>query len=141
MSERYHSDFGPITLDALIKELENRQFDDDGKPRAVCFDFGCLKPCPVDSYRGYYDHLAMGWETWEDIRKRDPYCDGMTVTDIVENLKSAVGKSFVGYKGGEFTMSDDTPVWVDNHGEATGTGIVGVRSDGWLVVLLTDRFS
>lgn len=135
------SAYGPVTLGTLIKALQHRQLDDDGKPRSIRFDFGGLLPRAVDSYRGYYDHLAMGWETWEDVQKRKPpYSDGPTAVSILANLKNAVGETFTGYKGGEYRMDEDTPVWVANNGEAPGSGIVDVHSDGWQVVLLTDYF-
>lgn len=52
-------------------------------------------------------------------------------------LRSAVGAAFEGYKGGVFTMSRHTPVWVANYGNAGNTAVVGVRDLGYLVIIET----
>lgn len=56
------------------------------------------------SYRGYYDELAF--EPAEDV----------SVAEMLETAKSAVGKIFQGYKGGEYTMDLDTLVHVAYYG-------------------------
>lgn len=48
-----------------------------------------------------------------------------------------IGKTFTGYKGGDFEMSRRTPVWVANYGNAGNTGIVGIHDDGYSVIILT----
>lgn len=48
--------------------------------------------------------------------------------------------TFTGYKGGEFTMSGETPVYVANPDEAGGTAVVDVRDDGRRIVLITESF-
>ena len=53
------------------------------------------------SYRGYYEELAFVPES--------DYC---TAGELLELAKSCVGKTYYGWKGGEFKMSLLTPVWV-----------------------------
>src|SRR5687768_754993 len=110
-----------MTLGALIDALKSH----DPSKRAY-FDFVHFQPEGVHSYRGYYDHLAIGYGR-----------DGRTVGQLLELCEGAVGKTFEGYKGGDYTMTRDTPVWVANHNESGGTAIVRVRDEGWRVLLET----
>lgn len=58
------------------------------------------------SYRGYYSDLAF-----------DPINENRTAGDLLAQCKDAVGRKFEGWKGGEFLMSKDTPLWVAKEGE------------------------
>ena len=101
----------------------------DGSEKEVRFDFGYFKPTNLDSWRGSYDELALGYsETEKDIK----------VSELIKTLKEAIGKTFTGYKGGDFVMGKNTPVWVSNYGESPSTGIIGVKDLDWLVILQTD---
>lgn len=57
------------------------------------------------SYRGYYSDLAF--EQGEGTRP---------AADLLAECKSAMGKVFCGYKGGDFVMGALTPVWVAYYG-------------------------
>lgn len=96
----------------------------------VEYDFCYLSPTKLDSYRGYYDHLALGWS------EPNPW---PSVQQVLDELKSAVGKTFHGWKGGEYTMDESTPVWVANPGQTGSTGIVGVELQYGSVILITKR--
>lgn len=65
------------------------------------------------SYRGYYDELAF--EPVEDT----------TVGEMLEAAKSALGKTFEGYKGGDYVMGEYTTVWLAWYG-STGEGLGAV---------------
>jgi hypothetical protein len=62
-------------------------------------------PGSLDSYRGYYEQLAIEPEMGGDGKK-------VTVEEFLKRLEEAVGATFTGYKGGEFTMDRDTPIWI-----------------------------
>lgn len=111
-----------ITLGELISELEKRP-----QEQSICYDFGGLLPSYVSSWRGVYAHLALGWEDYYQRQRRKPKSERPSVAEILADLKSAVGQTFEGWKGGEFEMGLRTPVWCDNCGTATSTGIVGVH--------------
>lgn len=51
---------------------------------------------------------------------------------------NAIDHDFEGYKGGFYTMTADTPVWVANYGEATGVAVVDVLDLGHAVILQTE---
>jgi|TARA_B110000977_G_C10598521_1_gene307236 hypothetical protein len=77
----------------------------------------------AESYRGYYTDLAFV-----------PLDVPRTVKEALEEAEEANGETFTGYKGGDFTMSRRTPVWLSRHG-SLGTMIMGITDEG---VLLTE---
>lgn len=56
------------------------------------------------SYRGSYDELAF-----EPVKNT-------TVGEMLVHARSALGKTFEGYKGGDYTMSEYTPCWIAEYG-------------------------
>lgn len=70
------------------------------------------------SYRGYYCDLAF-----------EPEPGKRPVAEILEVCRSAMGRVFVGYKGGEYVMGAKTPLWLAPYG-SSGVEIMGIRSDG-----------
>lgn len=80
----------------------------------------------VHSYRGYYDELAI-----------EPG-GVVTVAKARVMLEDAVGSTFQGYKGGDYTMTGDTPVWSAPYG-SVGVPVIGitVTKDG--VTVATGR--
>ncbi len=61
-----------------------------------------------DSYRGYYDQLAF------------PLQPNVTVGEMIASAELAIGTTYQGYKGGDFTMDKDTYVHVAGYG-STGS--------------------
>jgi hypothetical protein len=116
-----------LSLGGLIAILERR---DQNEP--VVFDFCGMLPTHLESYRGYYADLALGHAPGGGMRSSGP-----TVSDLLRTMQGAVGKTFTGYKGGEYRMDPGTRLWVDNPGDASGTALVGVADDDITTVLLT----
>lgn len=116
--------YGPISLGSLIDKLAKCDPE-----REVMFDWCGMGPTTFDSYRGYYDHLAVGYE--------DNHC--IRAGELLELAKAACGETYTGWKGGDYRMDRDTPVWVANPGHCYGTAIVDVDSDGWRVTLVTKQ--
>ena len=94
---------GQMTLGTFIAELEKLPRDN-----RVHFDILALTPTDLDSYRGYYDHLALGY-------KDD---GGTTIGDVLDDAKAAMGRTFTGYKGGDYVLAEHTPLWVANYGHS-----------------------
>jgi len=127
-----------LTLKELIEAVTNcGLMQEDGTPKRVCFDFCTAIPVSFDSWRGSYDLLALNYK----MTGRDDYKDPkeMLATDFIQMCKNTIGARFTGYKGGEYTMHDYTPVWVDNYGSYTETGLVGVHSDNYCIYLKTAK--
>ena len=78
----------------------------------------------AESYRGYYMDLAFV-----------PLGKPRTVKEALKEALLAHGKTFEGYKGGEFTMEGDTPVWYSHYGSC-GPAIIGITDEG---VILTQE--
>jgi hypothetical protein len=89
-----------MTLSELIERLEKMPQD-----KVVPFGFG-----DPHSYRGYYDQLAFAPR--ESVR----------VADMLADAKSAMGKTFEGYKGGDYEMGPYTEVNIAHYGSC-GDGI------------------
>ncbi len=105
----------------------------------VRFDFEYAIPTGLSSWRGSYNELAIefdfvGYEHFGEERPKD-----MTLVGFIDLLKSAMGKEFTGWKGGEFVMHENTPLWVANPGNSGETGIIGVLNNEYEIILITDR--
>ena len=96
----------------------------------VSYDFGGFVPTGIDSYRGYYNHLSVGYVEYSQDKE-------VTVTHLLEWCREVNGKTLTGYKGGDFKMDDNTPLWAANYGESHGTAIVGIRDLGYHIKILT----
>jgi hypothetical protein len=119
------ADKGIITLGEIIDKLSTESPSSPVKVQwgGVLTDFGDLM-----SYRGYYSDLAI-----------DAGDSERTVDQVLSALRSANGKTFYGYKGGDFTMGRGTLVWVSSYGECTGVGVTGVEFiDGVVVITSAD---
>jgi len=121
-----------LTLGKLIERIE--AIEDRSKP--VVFD-EVYHPSDIDSWRGSYCELALTYETGEGK---------LSTADFIALLKRTVGATLYGYKGGEFLMIEDTPVWVANYGESHGfknegdiwlQAVVGVSEDERHVIIET----
>ncbi len=95
----------------------------------VQFDFCYTVPTTVNSYRGFYNHLAIGWES---ARSHWPLA-----SDLANELRSAIGKTFEGYKGGDYYMDEQTPLWVANWGDTGSTAIDRIEVNGSSVIIHT----
>jgi hypothetical protein len=87
----------------------------------------------IGSWRGSYSELSIGYDA----------CVSNTSTkDFLLECKKAVGKVFIGYKGGNFRMGKKTPVWIDNYGHCifldgnNFRGVIDVRDEGKRTVIV-----
>lgn len=115
------ADAGQITLGELVARLEAAD-----QSAEIQFVDGS-HPGQLGSYRGYYRLVAI--ERGEN----------KTVAAFLKDVQEAIGGTFTGYKGGEYTMSRMTPVWVSEYGEASGQGLVGVETVDSIVILKVAR--
>ncbi len=65
-----------------------------------------------DSYRGYYSEVAF-----------EPVGNA-SFGDMLAHAKSALGATFTGYKGGEYTMHTHTDCWISMYGR-TSDNMIG----------------
>ena len=103
-----------ITLGVLIELLQRAPQED-----YLFFDFSHLIPCGLNSYRGYYDDCAIGFKE-----------EGLAlVCDFTDYLLSKIGTTMTGYKGGDYKITKDRPLWAANYGYTGSTIITGVDVD------------
>ncbi len=125
---------GQMTLGRLIQALEKlmdkqkKIKEKYGHEAYIIFDFCGFYPTGIDSWRGHYSELAL--EYYSNDSKTH-------LTEFLQMLKDAVGKTFQGYKGGDFVMDEDTPIWVDNYGESHNTAVVGILDNDFEIIILT----
>lgn len=116
-----------LTLGGLIDLI--RPLVKKGKEEPeVIYDFGNFFPTSIDSWRGVYAELALNYK--EDGKR-------MHIGEFLEMLEDADGETFTGYKGGNYTMGLDTPLWVANPGQSGSTAIVGVIDKDYYIVIET----
>lgn len=90
----------------------------------IKFDDGS-NPGEFDSYRGYYSDLSI-----------QPQSQSVTSDELLASASAALGETFTGYKGGDFTMHKDTPLWKAAYG-CCGPAIVDGKMIGDTFVLIT----
>lgn len=103
------------TLGQIIGELEKIP-----QGARIQFSDGRL-PTYLESWRGVYAELSLvpyNGDKWSKPLN--------TVGEVLKECKNAVGRTFQGYKGGDYTMRMSTPVWVSPHGDADNIAVVGI---------------
>lgn len=143
--EKRMQDSPQITLGEMIRRLEAipPTYESGGAqhPKRVWFDFGRTYPVELQSWRGSYAELALTFDYDGRISRRysEPWAspEYPTAEQVLAMLRNAVGNTFTGYKGGDFTMDESTPIWVANYGDSGNTGVVGVRDLKWEIVIDT----
>lgn len=113
---KYH-----MTLGGLIAALDGIK---DDLPAMI--DNSPYYPGKAHSYRGFYTDLAF-----------QPSNERCTVGDLRARCCESLNAIFEGYKGGDFTMTEDTPLWISDYGETSDIAVMGVENLGSHVVLIT----
>ena len=108
---KYH-----LTLGQLIKRLEKTP---EGKPIFTQAGLGVEGLC---SYRGYYSDLALNPASGPE----------WTAGQLLKACKEVIETELTGYKGGEFLMTKDTPLWLASRGEL-GPAIMDLTPDGLVI--------
>ena len=111
-----------MTLGRLIDQLTDMPQDEP-----IYFDFGRLRPGGLMSYRGLYERLALGFDGENEVK----------VSDLLAECRTAIGKTFTGYKGGDYVMDRDTLVHVANYGNTSETQIVRISRGRFCVLIET----
>lgn len=115
---KYH-----LTLGRLIRRLEKM-------PRSqtilTCNNgFGIEGLC---SYRGYYSDLAL-CPTAGAV---------LSAGQLLGACNEVLDTELTGYKGGEFLMTKDTPLWVAEYGRL-GVAVTDITPDGLLITRNLDE--
>lgn len=129
-----------LCLGEIISEIEKAGLvSENGDDKQIFFDFGSAIPTKLDSYRGFYEQLALGY-TLTGYDSQDNHFKNITAKELLAELKSAIGKEFTGWKGGEFIMNEKTPVWVSNSGNCSNTIVLGILNKNYQLIILTGYY-
>ena len=139
--EKTFAESSQLTLGEIISKVEsiidfrtkNQDPPGTAEEPIVYFDFVNTYPTCLDSWRGAYKELAFDF--CHGHGKEKP----MPISEFLRVLKDTIGQTFTGYKGGDFTMDESTPVWVANYGESGDTGVLDITDDGYLVTIKTGK--
>ncbi len=126
-----------LTLGELILKIESvgtkadKKYDHKQGFKDIEFDFENARPSGLDSWRGIYAELAISFSfKWDNENKYNAEW-------FLKELKKALGKTYTGYKGGDFTMGKITPLWVANYGNAGNTAVVDIIDYEYKIVIIT----
>lgn len=104
---------GQLNMGGLLKALESV---DQALPVRID-GYPDRTPLPVvDSYRGYYEDIAIPYDSGEPV----------TVATFAAALRATIGETFHGYKGGDYVCDKRTAVWLANYGRTMGAAVTGV---------------
>lgn len=112
-----------MTLGKLIDLLKARPQDQE-----VYYDFAWMMPTTCHSWRGDYSELAIGWRA----EGKAP-----TVAEVIAELEGADGKTFQGWKGGDYLMRRSTRIWVENYGDGGYTAIDRIADCDYRTIIET----
>ena len=119
-----------VLLGELILKLEIVK----NKELPLFIDIMNKRPKGIDSWRGFYCELAIQTENFgsyntDVVKDKSEYGDSYkqknigkenpTVQEWIDVLKEVIGKTFTGYKGGDFLMSKNIPVWLAEYSHAS----------------------
>jgi hypothetical protein len=88
--------------------------------RSMPFDAMVTNLHRPHSYRGWYNELAF--ERGDGTR---------LASELLNDCQSAMWETFIGYKGGEYTMNVATPLWIANYG-CLGDRLLALHEGGGL---------
>lgn len=102
----------------------------------VIFDFCRCFPTTVKSWRGIYAEPAIGWSVGRYSGGRE--VQPLSVKNFLKELNLATsGNVYTGWKGGDFTYTDEDTLHVDNAGDCTHTEISYVEIGDYAIILHT----
>lgn len=73
-------------------------------------------PKKTHSYRGYYDELAI-----------DTGSKAISLSSFLDEMRSSLRRIYGGWKGGDYSMCEDTFVWLSEPGEASQVIVTDVH--------------
>ncbi len=115
--KKYH-----LTLGQAIERLS--KFEES---ESIRFDYADKAPGNPHSYRGYYSDLCF-----EPCK----ICEFAKAGSFLKDLKESLNEKFTGWKGGDFYMGEDTPLWVAIEGDC-GRAIIDIGHSEEGLILIT----
>jgi len=99
-------EFGQLTIGQIIKKCQGlpnlpiRISCIKNNDKNLSSDYSGMCPYDTDSYRGYYDELSLN--------PIDPNREEIDLNCFVRMMEDSLGRTYYGYRGGEYYMHEDT---------------------------------
>ena len=106
----------PLTIGEILQELKKCK---ENVPVFICGTLPVQLNGYIGSWRGDYEQISLGYVLYGTLDSKP-----IRVRDLEDLLKGEIGKTETGWKGGDFIMSANTQVWLDNQGDACNHAIV-----------------
>lgn len=121
---------GAMTANKLISKFE--EFKDSNKQVIIEMDGDLYTSIfAANSWRGSYNLPAIDYKLDKE---------GYPLDAVIENLKNLDGTEVIRYKGGDFTLSGDDPIFIANYEELNNcTAIVDVVETIDYIVCITKQ--
>ena len=84
------------------------------------------------SYRGYYEDLAFDLNELDENGNKNEI---VTVKEFIDVVEDCFDKHFEGWKGGEYLMKHDTPIWNAHYGSSGEMIVDLIDIDGVIKVV------
>ena len=98
-----------MTANELISKFE--EFKDSNKKVIIEMNGNLHTSVFIaNSWKGSYNLPAIYYKLLDK--------EGYPLDAVIENLKNLDGTEVTGYKGGDFTLSGDDPIFIANYGES-----------------------
>lgn len=109
----------PLNYGEIIERLKSAiKAAERGEDEYLSFGWGSAAPTEIESYRGYYEHVGIGYS--------GSY-GGTKAGDFLKKMENAIGSSMTGWKGGDYRIYRECEVWVACSGNTSNTRIIDVR--------------
>ncbi|MBO9428230.1 hypothetical protein [Sulfitobacter sp. R18_1] len=121
----------PLNLGELVekaKEVASEVKAQNSKADPSVYFDNETYPGDLHTWRCCYSNLAIS---------PVPSGKGKPLSEFIEMLQDAIGTEFVGYKGGDYMMNENTPVWVADRNSADSVAILDVTLEGDQVTITT----
>jgi hypothetical protein len=118
-----------MTLGEFIRQLEAQP-----QENPIVSDTGEMVG-GFSSYRGYYEDLAIVPAQATNILA-DDRTPLTTVGAVLAEAEACIGRTFQGWKGGDYTMEAHADLWFAQEGSAIGWRPVGLRLDEGIVTIV-----
>ena len=121
---------GAMSAEEIISKLE--EFKDSNKLVFIEMNSEIFtSDFAADSWRGSYNLPAIEYYSGDS---------GCSIEIAIENLQEIDGMEVSGYKGGDYTLNKEDPLFIANYGESNNcTAIVDIVETDEFIICLTKQ--
>ena len=121
---------GAMSAEEIINKLE--EFKDSNKLIIIEMNNEIFtSDFAADSWRGSYNLPAIEYYSGKS---------GCSVNSAIENLQEIDGMKVSGYKGGDYVLNEEDPLFIANYGDSNNcTAIVDIIESDEFIICLTKQ--